>query len=158
MIDGSGRYYYGSVRIWTATKARTKRMRKVDIAECVGGQTGILKEAKFAAVRAVFGSGDGASTPSEYVTIAGVGKFTRTNGPVRAGRNPCTAERIIIGQLCRVLFKAIKALKDALNMRWPGDATMVVSKVVAKRTKLSLVGRTTAKYASISVAIGRRRG
>ena len=49
------------------------------------------------------------------VTIAGFGRFARTERPAREGRNPRTGERIAIGASSGVSFKAGKALKEALN-------------------------------------------
>ena len=49
------------------------------------------------------------------VTIAGFGRFVRTERPARDGRNPRTGERIAIGSSSGVSFKAGKALKEALN-------------------------------------------
>lgn len=49
------------------------------------------------------------------VTIPGVGKLTVVERAARAGRNPATGETIQIPASKAPKFKAVKALKDAVN-------------------------------------------
>ena len=90
-------------------------MKKRDIVDRVAGEAGITKQAAEAAVGAVFASIAEAVARGDDVTIAGFGRFARTERPAREGRNPRTGERIAIGPSARVSFKAGKGLKEALN-------------------------------------------
>ena len=90
-------------------------MKKRDIVERVAGEAGIAKQVADAAVGAVFASIAEALARGEDVTVAGFGRFARTERPAREGRNPRTGERIAIGPSSGVSFKAGKALKDALD-------------------------------------------
>ena len=90
-------------------------MKKRDMVERVAGEAGVAKQTAEAAVGAVFGSIAEALARGEDVTVAGFGRFVRTERPAREGRNPRTGERIAIGPSSGVSFKAGKALKDALN-------------------------------------------
>ncbi|MCY4502597.1 MAG: HU family DNA-binding protein [Alphaproteobacteria bacterium] len=90
-------------------------MRKADIVEFVASEGAMTKRDADAAVGAVFASIAEALARGEDVTVAGFGRFARTERPARAGRNPRTGERIAIGPSSGVSFKAGKVLKDALN-------------------------------------------
>lgn len=79
------------------------------------GEAGITKQVADAAVGAVFASIAEALARGEDVTVAGFGRFARTDRPAREGHNPRTGERIAIGPSAGVSFKAGKALEDALN-------------------------------------------
>ena len=90
-------------------------MKKRDVVERVAGEAGITKQAAEAAVGAVFASIADALGRGDDVTLAGFGRFARTERPAREGRNPRTGERIAIGPSSGVSFKAGKALKQALS-------------------------------------------
>ena len=90
-------------------------MRKADIVEQVASGGAMTKQAAEAAVETVFSSIAEALARGEDVTVAGFGRFARTQRSAREGRNPRTGERIAIGPSAGVSFKAAKALKDALN-------------------------------------------
>ncbi len=90
-------------------------MKKRDIVERVAGEAEPTKQSAEAAVGAVFASIAEALARDDDVTIAGFGRFMRTERPAREGRNPRTGERIAIGPSSGVSFKAGKALKEALN-------------------------------------------
>ena len=90
-------------------------MMKRDVVERVADEAGITKQAAEVAVAGVFASIAEALASGDDVTIAGFGRFARTERPAREGRNPRTGERITIGPSSGVSFKAGKALKDALN-------------------------------------------
>ena len=90
-------------------------MKKGDIADHVASDGGITKRAAEAAVSAVFAWIAEALARGEDITVAGFGRFVRTERPAREGRNPATGERIAIGPSSGVSFKAAKALKDPLN-------------------------------------------
>ena len=51
----------------------------------------------------------------EDATVAGFGRFAKTDRPAREGHNPRIRERTAIGSSAGVSFKAAKALEDALN-------------------------------------------
>ena len=90
-------------------------MKKRDVVGRVADEAGITKQAAEAAVGAVFASIAEALARGDDVTIAGFGRFARTERPAREGRNPRTGERIAIGPSSGVSFKAGKVLKEALN-------------------------------------------
>lgn len=90
-------------------------MKKRDVVGRVAGEAGITKQAAEAAVGAVFASIAEALARGEDVAVAGFGRFVRTERPAREGRNPRTGERIAIGASSGVSFKAVRALKEALN-------------------------------------------
>ena len=90
-------------------------MKKRDVVERVAGEAGITKQAAEAAVGAVFASIAEALARGDDVSIAGFGRFMRTERAAREGRNPRTGERIAIGPSSGVSLKAGKALKEALN-------------------------------------------
>ena len=90
-------------------------MKKTEIVESVAGETGMTKQAADAAVGAVFASIAEALARGKDVSVAGFGRFSRTERPARQGRNPRTGESIAIGPSAGVSFKAGKALKDAVN-------------------------------------------
>ena len=50
------------------------------------------------------------------MTVAGFGRFARTEGPARKERNPRTGVAIAIGPSAGVSFKAADALKDARDI------------------------------------------
>ena len=81
-------------------------MKKRDIVERVAGEAVIGKQAAEAAVGAVFASISEAPVRGEDITVAGVGRFARTERPAREGRNPRTGERIAIGPSSGASFKA----------------------------------------------------
>ena len=76
---------------------------------------GLTKQAAEAAVGGVFACITEALARGDYVTIAGFGRFARTERPAREGRNPRTGERIAIGPSSGVSLKAGKVLKDVLD-------------------------------------------
>ena len=90
-------------------------MKKAEIVERAAGEAGITKQAAQAAVGVVFASIADALARGDDVSIAGFGRFSRTEPPARERRNPRTGERIAIGPSAGVSFKAGKVLKDALN-------------------------------------------
>ena len=90
-------------------------MKRGDIVAHVAGEGAMTKQAAETAVSALFASISEALGRGEDVTIAGFGRFARTERPARKGRNPRTGEQIAIGPSSGVSFRAAKALKDALN-------------------------------------------
>ena len=85
-------------------------MKKRVIVERVAGEAGTSRQSAEATVGAVFASITEALARGDEVTIAGFGRFMRTERPAREGRNPRTGERIAIGPSSGVSFKAGKAL------------------------------------------------
>ena len=90
-------------------------MKKSNVVERVAGEAGVTKRAAEDAVETVFAAIAGALVRGEDVTVAGVGRFSRTSRPAREGRNPRTGEPVAIGPLNTASFRAGNALKDALN-------------------------------------------
>ncbi|MCY4548808.1 MAG: HU family DNA-binding protein [Defluviicoccus sp.] len=90
-------------------------MKKRDIVNRIAGEAGVTKQEAEVAVGGVFASIAEALARGDDVTIAGFGRFARTERAAHEGRNPRTGERIAIGPSSGVSFRASKALKDALN-------------------------------------------
>ncbi len=56
-----------------------------------------------------------ASAAKGEVSLAGFGKFSVTNRPARAGRNPRTGEPMFIAASRGIRFRPAKAFKDRVN-------------------------------------------
>jgi nucleoid DNA-binding protein len=56
-----------------------------------------------------------ALTKGDEVTLTGFGKFSTKTTSARVGRNPITGESLNIPTKRKVVFKVMKALKDAIQ-------------------------------------------
>ena len=90
-------------------------MNKSELVDAVASHTGQSKADSGAAVDAVFATITSEMKKGGEVNVAGFGKFGVTERAAREGRNPSTGETIQIKASKGASFKALKALKDALN-------------------------------------------
>lgn len=90
-------------------------MNKTELAEAIAAKTGQTKTDSSAAVEALIETVTAELKKGEEVSLAGFGKFTVSNRAAREGRNPSTGEKIQIPASRAASFKALKALKEALN-------------------------------------------
>jgi DNA-binding protein HU-beta len=90
-------------------------MNKSELIDAVSGQTGVAKTDAARAVDAVFDAIGGALKSGDSVALVGFGTFAVKSRAARAGRNPRTGETIEIAASNMPVFKAGKALKDAVN-------------------------------------------
>lgn len=90
-------------------------MNKNELIDSVASHTGQSKADAQAAVDAVFATITSELKSGGEVNVAGFGKFGVTNRAAREGRNPLTGEKIQIKASRGANFKALKALKDAMN-------------------------------------------
>ncbi len=94
---------------------RIERMRKQDIVAQIMSTTDLNRSQAEHAVNATFEAIANALAEGKEVSIAGFGKFLRSERAARTGRNPQTGETIQIKASTNAAFRAAKALKDALN-------------------------------------------
>ena len=90
-------------------------VNKTDIADHVASRTGVGRSAAGNAVGSVFEAIAMALARDEDVRIAGFGTFGTRSRPARTGRNPRTAESLIIAASIVPAFKPGKPLRDAVN-------------------------------------------
>ena len=90
-------------------------MNKSELIDAVSTQTGVAKADATRAVDAVFDAISGALKGGDAVALVGFGTFAVKARAARAGRNPRTGETIEIAASNMPVFKAGKALKDAVN-------------------------------------------
>lgn len=90
-------------------------MTKVELVSAVAEKTGLSKKDSEKAVSAVFASVTEALKDGEKVSMVGFGTFEVKNRPERPGINPRTKEAITIAASKSPVFKAGKALKDAVK-------------------------------------------
>ena len=90
-------------------------MNKADLINAVAEKTGLTKKETEAAVAATFDVVTEALTEGEKVQLVGFGSFEVKPRAARVGRNPRTKEEIEIPAAKLPVFKAGKALKDAVD-------------------------------------------
>ena len=90
-------------------------MNKAELIDAVTTQAGLQKADATRAVDAVFDAITTALKAGDSVALVGFGTFTVKGRAARSGRNPRTGETIEIGASKAAVFKAGKALKDAVN-------------------------------------------
>jgi len=90
-------------------------MNKAELIDAVATQAGLQKAEATKAVDAVFESIAGALKAGDQVSLLGFGTFVVKTRAARSGRNPRTGETIEIPASKAPVFKAGKALKDAVN-------------------------------------------
>lgn len=88
-------------------------MTKQELIDAVA-KTGITKKEAGAAVSAVFDAVKGALASGEKVSLVGFGSFSVKKRAAREGRNPRTGKTLKIPAKKVAVFKAGKALKDAV--------------------------------------------
>ena len=89
-------------------------MNKGELINAVAA-TGLSKKDADTAVNAVFGAIGDALAKGEAVQLIGFGTFSVKERAAREGRNPQTGEVVKIKASKAPVFKAGKALKDAVN-------------------------------------------
>ena len=90
-------------------------MNKSELIDAVSSEAGVPKADAARAVDAVFESISSALKSGDSVALVGFGTFAVKARAARAGRNPRTGETIEIAASKMPVFKAGKALKDAVN-------------------------------------------
>ena len=90
-------------------------MNKTELVAAVAAKTGMTQKDSGAAVEAVVASITDALVKGDKVALVGFGSFETRKRAARAGRNPKTKEAITIPASTVPVFKAGKALKDAVK-------------------------------------------
>lgn len=90
-------------------------MNKNDLVQAVADEANLSKADAARAVDAVLASVGTALKQGETVALVGFGTFQVKERAARTGRNPRTGEEITIAASKNPVFKAGKALKDAVN-------------------------------------------
>lgn len=90
-------------------------MNKSELVANVADKAGLGKKEAEKAVLAVFDSIEGALKEGDKVQLIGFGTFEVKERAARKGRNPQTGKEIEIAASKSPVFKAGKALKDAVN-------------------------------------------
>ena len=90
-------------------------MNKADIGDRLAGRLGLSKAVAKDAVDGVFEAIGEALANGEEVRLAGFGNFAARSRAARSGCNPQTGDVLSIPASMTPLFKAGKALRDAVN-------------------------------------------
>lgn len=90
-------------------------MNKADLIAKVAEKTDFTKKDAEKAVAAVLASIEDALSGGEKVQLVGFGTFEIRNRAARKGRNPQTGQEISIAAAKVPVFKAGKALRDAVS-------------------------------------------
>ena len=89
-------------------------MNKAELINAVAASADVSKKDAEAVVTATFNAITEALTQGEKVQLVGFGSFEVKTRAARVGRNPKTGEEIPISEARLPVFKAGKALKDAV--------------------------------------------
>ena len=89
-------------------------MNKTELIAAVAEKADLSKKDAEAAITAAVEAITGALIEGEKVQLAGFGSFEVKTRAARVGRNPKTGEEIPISEARLPVFKAGKALKDAV--------------------------------------------
>ncbi len=90
-------------------------MNKADLVEAMASKTGATKKATEEQVEAFVSTITASLKKGEKVQLVGFGSFEVRKRAARKGRNPQTGEEMKIAASKAPVFKAGKALKDAVN-------------------------------------------
>ena len=90
-------------------------MNKSELVDAVSNQSGLAKADAARAVDAVFDAISAALKSGDSVALVGFGTFAVKARAARTGRNPRTGEPLNIAASKMPVFRAGKALKDAVN-------------------------------------------
>ena len=90
-------------------------MNKSELVDAVAEEADISKAAAGRAVDAMVNAVTSALKEGDQITLVGFGTFMVKERASRSGRNPRTGETIQIAASTMPVFKAGKALKDAVN-------------------------------------------
>ena len=92
-------------------------MNKSELVANVADKAGLTKKDAEKAVVSVFEAIEGALKEGDKVQLIGFGTFEVKERAARKGRNPQTGKEIEIAASKNPVFKAGKALKDAVNKK-----------------------------------------
>jgi len=92
-------------------------MNKADLIAKVAEASNLTKKDSEVALNAVVGAIEEALVKGDKVQLVGFGSFEVRTRAARKGRNPRTKEEIKIPASKAPVFKAGKALKDAVNKK-----------------------------------------
>ena len=92
-----------------------KNITKVELVNAVAEKTGLSKKDSEKAVSAVFASITETLQKGDKLSLVGFGTFEVKERAARSGINPRTKEPISIAASKNPVFKAGKALKDAIK-------------------------------------------
>lgn len=90
-------------------------MNKTDLIQDVAGKTGLTKKDTEKTINALMDSIQGVLTKGDKLTLVGFGTFEVKSRTARTGRNPQTGAKINLPATKTPVFKAGKALKDAVQ-------------------------------------------
>ncbi len=90
-------------------------MNKTELVEAVAASADLSKAAATRAVDGVMAAITEALKKGDSVSLVGFGSFSVRERAARSGRNPQTGEKIEIKASRQPVFKAGKALKDAIK-------------------------------------------
>jgi len=90
-------------------------VNKTELVEAVAASADLSKAAATRAVDGVMAAITEALKKGDSVSLVGFGSFSVRERAARAGRNPQTGEKIEIKASRQPVFKAGKALKDAIK-------------------------------------------
>ena len=89
-------------------------MTKAELVEQLAERARVTKNTAETIVNALIGSVTEALKKGEKVTLTGFGSFMVSERKERKGRNPQTGEEILISGRTTPIFRAGKALKEAI--------------------------------------------
>ncbi|MCL6591440.1 MAG: HU family DNA-binding protein [Firmicutes bacterium] len=89
-------------------------MNRTDLIDKIAKSTKMTKKDSDKALTAIIGAISGALTKGDKVQLVGFGSFEVRKRAARKGRNPQTGQEINIAARKIPVFKAGKALKDAV--------------------------------------------
>ena len=92
-------------------------MNKADLIAKIAEEAELSKKSAEAALNAFIGAVESALKKGDKVQLVGFGSFEVRTRAARKGRNPRTKEEIKIPASKAPVFKAGKALKDAVNKK-----------------------------------------
>ncbi len=90
-------------------------MNKAELIAAVVQKTGVSKKETDMVINAVIDSITTAMAEGDKVQLLGFGSFETRERGARPGKNPRTGETVMIPACKAPVFKAGKALKDAVN-------------------------------------------
>jgi DNA-binding protein HU-beta len=90
-------------------------MNKAELIDAIAEEADVSKAKAALAVDALVRAIENALKSGDSVTLVGFGTFSVRDRAARSGRNPRTGETIKIKASSMPVFKAGKALKDAVN-------------------------------------------
>ena len=90
-------------------------MNKADLITSISEKSELSKKDSEAALNAIVASVEEALAKGDKVTLVGFGTFEVRKRAERKGRNPQSKEEITIPAATAPVFKAGKALKEAVN-------------------------------------------